>query len=101
MKIDNQQMTDQQINPQFYESEEIIFRKQHYLVLHNDSSNTFDFVIKTLVEECQHDTLQAQQCAILVHHKGKCEISQGDLFELQNLKNRLSAKGLTVTIVEE
>jgi len=94
-------MTEQQVNPHFYESEEISVRKQHFLVLYNDAYNSFDYVIKTLVEECKHETIQAEQCAVLVHHKGKCEILTGDLFELQEIKNRLSAKGLTVTIVEQ
>ena len=33
------------------------------LVLHNDDVNSFDFVIETLVDVCNHNPLQAEQCA--------------------------------------
>ena len=93
-------MTDEQINPQYHESDKTAYREQQSLLLHNDPYNSFDYIIQTLVEECKHDTTQAEQCAILTHHKGKCEIMKGDLFELQKIKNILHKRGLTVTIVE-
>jgi ATP-dependent Clp protease adaptor protein ClpS len=91
-------MTHEQV--QYQESEATTYRKQQVLVLHNDSYNTFDFVIRTLIDECNHDLAQAEQCAIIAHHKGKCEILSGELFELQKIKNRISVRGLTVSIVE-
>ena len=36
-----------------------ITEKVHSLILHNDDYNTFDFVIQTLIEVCDHDALQA------------------------------------------
>jgi ATP-dependent Clp protease adaptor protein ClpS len=42
------------------------------IVLHNDDVNTFDHVIETLIRVCKHDAIQAEQCALLVHYKGKC-----------------------------
>ena len=70
------------------------------LILHNDDLNTFDYVIKTLIEVCRHESLQAEQCALIAHHKGKCEILQGALPELQPVRMKLLIKGLTVTIDE-
>lgn len=47
------------------------------LVLLNDDYNTFDHVIESLVEICGHDPVQAEQCALIAHHKGSCEIKSG------------------------
>jgi ATP-dependent Clp protease adaptor protein ClpS len=52
------------------------------IVLYNDDVNTFDHVIETLVRVCKHDELQAEQCALLVHYKGKCTVKTGSLDEL-------------------
>ncbi|MBS1646245.1 MAG: ATP-dependent Clp protease adaptor ClpS [Bacteroidetes bacterium] len=68
------------------------------LVLYNDDVNTFDFVIETLVQVCQHQTLQAEQCAYIVHYKGKCEVKKGSLSELKPLCRALLDKGLSASI---
>ena len=49
------------------------------IVLCNDDVNTFDHVIDTLIRVCQHSSEQAEQCAILVHYKGKCTVKTGSL----------------------
>ena len=41
------------------------------LVLYNDDIHSFDFVIETLIEVCEHEHLQAEQCAFIAHHNGK------------------------------
>ena len=64
------------------------------LILYNDDINTFEHVIKSLVEVCGHDPVQAEQCALLVHLKGSCAIKIG-LTEVLNVMSRsLNAKGL-------
>jgi ATP-dependent Clp protease adaptor protein ClpS len=64
------------------------------LILYNDEVNTFDHVIKSLVEVCGHDSFQAEQCALIVHFKGSCEVKTG-MPELLNAMSRsLNAKGL-------
>ena len=68
------------------------------LILHNDDVNTFDFVIETLVEVCGHNPLQAEQCAFLVHHKGKCGVKKGSYADLEPLCLTLLQKGLSATI---
>jgi ATP-dependent Clp protease adaptor protein ClpS len=68
------------------------------LILHNDSKNTFDFIIESLVELCHHDPYQASQCAVIAHYKGKCEIKKGNFEELKILEQRFLNKGITVTI---
>ncbi len=68
------------------------------LILHNDDVNTFDFVIDTLVEVCNHEPLQAEQVAYIVHYKGKCGVLSGDFPKLKPPYNEMSRRGLTVTI---
>jgi ATP-dependent Clp protease adaptor protein ClpS len=68
------------------------------LVLFNDDVNTFEYVIDCLVAYCDHDTVQAEQCAFLVHYKGKCIVKNGSKAKLTPICNALSEKGLTVEI---
>lgn len=68
------------------------------LVLFNDDHNTFDFVIKSLIEVCSHDPEQAEQCALITHLKGKCTINNGSWYELKPQHDQLSVRGLTVSI---
>lgn len=68
------------------------------LVLFNDDVNTFDFVIECLITYCEHEPMQAEQCAFLVHYKGKCIVKQGSFETLKPLQQTLSDKGLTVEI---
>ena len=64
------------------------------LVLYNDEINTFDHVIKSLVEVCSHDSVQAEQCALIVHFKGNCEVKIGIIEVLNAMSRSLNAKGL-------
>ncbi len=64
------------------------------LILYNDDFNTFDHVIKSLVEVCGHDSVQAEQCALIVHFKGSCEVKIGVPDVLNSMSHSLNAKGL-------
>jgi ATP-dependent Clp protease adaptor protein ClpS len=64
------------------------------LILYNDDINTFDHVIKSLVEVCGHDSVQAEQCALIVHFKGSCEVKTGIVEVLNAMSRSLNAKGL-------
>ncbi len=68
------------------------------LTLHNDDVNSFDHVIDMLCEFCEHDAIQAEQCAFLTHYTGSCHIKSGSLEDLMVLKEQLSEKRLQVTI---
>jgi len=72
--------------------------KNRILILHNDEVNTFDFVIESLVKVCEHDEIQAEQCAFITHYKGKCDVKKGALNTLRTMKNKLIDRGLSVTI---
>jgi ATP-dependent Clp protease adaptor protein ClpS len=87
-----------QTKPQLEELLEEDLDKQRTLILHNDEVNTFDYVIETLVDVCEMDPIQAEQCTFLVHYKGKCDIKRGDFDILKPLKEALNDKGLEATI---
>lgn len=69
------------------------------LVLWNDDVNTFDWVIESLVAICRHNPLQAEQCAFLVHHKGKAIVKElSDETKLKAMCQALCDRGLSATI---
>lgn len=72
---------------------------QHEIVLFNDDVNTFDFVIDSLIEVCDHTLEQAEQCTILVHYKGKCTVKTGEFNDLKPRCTRLLDKGLSAEIL--
>ncbi len=68
------------------------------LVLYNDEHNTFDHVIEMLISICEHDALQAEQCALMVHFKGKCSVLSGTYDELEPKCTKLLNADLTAEI---
>ena len=69
------------------------------LVLHNDDVHTFDYVIKALSDICRISAAQAEQCAILVHCHGKCNVKHGSYETLLPMHTALLDKQLTSEIV--
>lgn len=69
------------------------------IVLFNDDVNTFDFVIDCLIEICDHTSEQAEQCALLVHYKGKCAVKTGEYTDLKPRCTQLLTKGLSAEII--
>jgi ATP-dependent Clp protease adaptor protein ClpS len=72
--------------------------KNHSIVLFNDNENTFEYVIWCLVNYCEHSPIQAEQCATIVHHKGKYAVKHGSIEELIAIDSALQDKGLTTEI---
>ncbi len=70
------------------------------LILRNDDTNSFDFVIDVLKTVCDHDVYQAEQCAFITHFKGECEIKVGEKTEVETISDRLKKLGLSVSMVE-
>ena len=71
---------------------------EYEIVLYDDDVNTFDFVIESLVEVCDHDMIQAEQCTMIVHYKGKCAVKKGSFDELKPRCTALLNRGLTAEI---
>ena len=72
---------------------------QHEIVLHNDDVNTFDHVIDSLIDVCDHTEQQAEQCATLVHYKGKCTVKSGEYKDLEPRCSKLLQLGLSAELV--
>lgn len=72
--------------------------EEHKLILWNDDVNTFDFVIESLIEICNHTLEQAEQCTILVHYKGKCTVKTGTMDILEPMHQKLLSRGLSSEI---
>lgn len=72
--------------------------KEYEIVLYNDDVNTFDFVIDALMDVCDHDPIQAEQCTMLVHYKGKCAVKTGAYEDLEPCCTKLLELGLSAEI---
>lgn len=68
------------------------------LIVWNDEINTFEWVITTLIEVCDHSEEQAEQCSLIIHFKGKCSVKQGDYETLKPLCDAITERGIGATI---
>lgn len=84
--------------PQKIASADIDEKHEVRLVLHNDEINTFDYVMETLVEVCDHSLTQAEQCATITHYKGKCDVRAGVLKDMKEMRYQLISKGLKASV---
>ncbi len=89
--------TKEQQSVELLLEEEVL--NQNEIVLFNDDVNTFDHVIDTLVYACEHTSEQAEQCALLVHYKGKCTVKTGSYDDLEPRCSKLLQAGLSAEIV--
>ena len=86
------------VNPNFEELLNSGNNSDNFLTLHNDDVNSFEYVIDSLIEVCNHDIVQAEQCAYLTHYKGQCDVKRGNAQVLKPMREQLIVKGLTATI---
>ena len=84
--------------PQKLSAGETSNQNQAKLVLHNDDINTFDYVMDSLVEVCDHSMTQAEQCATITHYKGKCEVRSGNFDDMKELRYKLISRGLKASV---
>ncbi len=68
------------------------------LVVWNDEVNTFEWVIETLVEVCQQSFEQAEQCAYIIHFRGKYAVKNGSYEELKPLCDAITERGIGATV---
>ena len=78
--------------------EDIVSVSTYEIILYNDDVNTFDHVISCLVKYCKHDSIQAEQCAFIVHTTGKCSVKRGSYDELEPICSALCDMGLSAQI---
>jgi len=68
------------------------------LIVYNDDVNTFEYVIKTLIEICGHTPEQAEQCTLLIHYKGKCAVKEGSFEHLLPMRTGITDRGINAEI---
>jgi ATP-dependent Clp protease adaptor protein ClpS len=73
-------------------------KKKYQLILLDDDVNSFDDVMNGLCEVLGHNTYQAEQCAMIVHHKGECVITHGTKDDINFYKKVLTELGLKLKI---
>ena len=73
-------------------------QEPYHLIVWNDDVNTFDWVIETLVAVCKHSHEQAEQCAMLIHFKGKYAVKEGSYDELEPMCTAITDRGISATV---
>ncbi len=68
------------------------------LIVWNDNVNTFEWVIETLVDICNHTYEQAEQCAMIIHHQGKYAVKNGTYDFLKPMCDAITDRGIGATI---
>jgi ATP-dependent Clp protease adaptor protein ClpS len=68
------------------------------LVVYNDDHNSFEWVIECFCKYLKHSSEQAEQCAMLIHTKGKCSVKTGSKSDLKPFKEALVDAGLSAVI---
>ena len=68
------------------------------LIVWNDEVNTFEWVIETLIEVCGQSQEQAEQCAMIIHTKGKYPVKRGSYDELKPFCDAITDRGIGATI---
>ena len=88
--------------PAWKEQEDVLvaetLESAHALIVWNDEVNTFDHVIESLIAICGHSPEQAEQCALIIHTKGKYAVKNGSFDELRPCCEALIDRGINATI---
>ena len=74
--------------------------KTHKLVIYNDDVNSYQYIMASLIRFCKHEPLQAEQCAVIAHNKGKCSVKSGDFMDMFELKNTFDGLDIKSEIEE-
>jgi ATP-dependent Clp protease adaptor protein ClpS len=88
---------DHTATDEWQETVELIDEGCH-LIVWNDEVNTFQWVIDTLIEICGHSIEQAEQCAYLIHYKGKYAVKHGSFEDLKPQCDAITDRGINATI---
>lgn len=70
------------------------------LVVWNDEVNTFEWVIDSLMDICQHTEEQAEQCAMIIHFQGKYAVKNGEFDTLKVMRDAIAERNINATIEE-
>lgn len=90
--------TKTHIKPSYSREVEVATQTPFQLTVWNDEVNTFEWVIETLVQVCQHSREQAEQCAYIIHFRGKYGVKQGDYDQLKPMCDAITERGIGATL---
>lgn len=71
---------------------------EYSLIVWNDEVNTFNWVIDALVDVCGHSPEQAEQCAMIIHTRGKYAVKNGSYDELKPMCDAITERKIGATI---
>lgn len=93
-------VSETSIRPYEAEETEVLTEKAvtYSIIVWNDEVNTFDWVIETLIDVCGHTHEQAEQCAFIIHYKGKYAVKHGSYEELKPKCDAITDRGIAATI---
>jgi len=74
--------------------------KTHQLILKNDNKNSFPKIVASLIRFCNHDIIQANQCANIAHNNKQCQIKVGQYIDMLDLKLQFDSKEIITEIQE-
>jgi ATP-dependent Clp protease adaptor protein ClpS len=83
---------------QYFEEAQVVETLEQAIIVFNDDVNTFDHVIDTFVDILKHSSEQAEQCAWIIHTKGKCKVKNGDYDLLEPLCTAILDRGISAEI---
>jgi ATP-dependent Clp protease adaptor protein ClpS len=88
------------VKPYEFEDADVLtdLEEPYQLIVWNDEVNTFEWVIQTLMEVCGHSEEQAEQCAWLIHYKGKYAVKNGSYDDLKPLCDAITERGIGATL---
>ena len=84
---------------QFVDTDVLTLNEEPFsLIVWNDEVNTFEWVIETLIQVCGHSNVQAEQCAYLIHFKGKYAVKNGTYDDLKQDCDAITERGIGATV---
>jgi ATP-dependent Clp protease adaptor protein ClpS len=69
-----------------------------HLILHNDDYNSFDHVIMSLMQICNHKRSQAETCANIVHNTGSCKVASGTKEDMEEKKELFILRNIIASV---
>lgn len=78
---------------------DVVVIEERALVVFNDDVNTFDHVIQTLIDVCDHSPEQAEQCTWIIHYKGKCTVKEGSFEKLKPMRDAICDRGISAEVI--
>lgn len=88
-------LTDNEIADQLVAD---LIEDKNSIILYNDNLNSFDHVIECLMKYCEHSSIQAEQCALIIDSKGKYAVKSGTISKLIPIYSALIMNNLTAEI---